>query len=215
MFRRHSTHTLERGHDERLAPSWDEDPDHRPVGDRFVDDGDPVGHRSLPPPVATPMAPPPSPYRRDERAAAAATISSQRFSFAGLLAGVAGVGLLVLGLVAVLRGGLGGAIDDPVVEVLGFTHTPLLGLVEIGMGLLLIAGAASASRGLLSLLGVVAVVGGAVAVSEPAQLQARLAVERSFGWIWVIGGAVITLAAWLLPVYDRQTRREHRIEDIS
>ena len=28
----------------------------------------------------------------------------------------------------------------------------------------------------------------------------------------MIGGAVITLAAWLLPVYERQTRRVHRIE---
>ena len=50
-------------------------------------------------------------------------------------------------------------IDDPVVEVLGFTHTPLLGLVDIGMGLLLLAGGGRASRGLLTFLGLVAVVG--------------------------------------------------------
>ena len=92
-------------------------------------------------------------------------------------------------------------------QVVGYDHTPLLGLIDIGMGVLLLFAAAASSRAALSFLGLAAVVAGAVAIAEPDELRQRLAVEPSFGWVWLIGGAIIALAAWMLPVYERETRR--------
>ena len=51
----------------------------------------------------------------------------------------AGLGFLIVGIVALLRAGIGDDLATPVVEVLGFTHTAWLGLAEIGVGLFLIA----------------------------------------------------------------------------
>jgi len=61
-----------------------------------------------------------------------------RFSPAAMAAGIVAVLLLVLGLIAVARGGLSGPITEPAVDVAGFSPTPLLGLIEAGTGLALL-----------------------------------------------------------------------------
>ncbi len=213
MLRRHSVHTI----DER--PEVDvlerDDVERRDV-DRPVVGREPgvdgrgdeqrlvVDDRPLPPPVARTIQPAPV---FTDRTSSDSTVSRQSFSVAAVLGAIAGLALLVIGIIALLRGGLDGPIDEPVVSVMGFTHTPLLGLVEIAFGLLLLASAATASRSALTFLGLVAIVAGAVAIAEPEQLADRFAVERSLGWAWVIGGAAVAVAAWLFPVYERETRR--------
>lgn len=174
--------------------------------DRVVLDG-----RPLPPPaygtvVERPVVTARPPVEHDVES----VFTSQRFSVASVLAALAGVALVAIGLIALLRGGLGGPIDEPVVDVLGVTHTPLLGVIDVVMGVLLLAVAAGASRGGLVFLGLLGVIAGAVALAEPAELQESLAVERPFAWAWLLGGALIALAAWILPVYDRQVSRTRR-----
>ena len=49
-----------------------------------------------------------------------------QFALDSIVAGVVGLGVVVVGLIAVLRAGLSGPIDEPIVEILGFNHTALL-----------------------------------------------------------------------------------------
>ena len=51
-----------------------------------------------------------------------------------LLILLAGVASLVFGIGAVVLAGLAGSVTEPVVQVFGFDHTPLLGLIEIATG---------------------------------------------------------------------------------
>ena len=62
--------------------------------------------------VATPVA-----------AAQVRTATSSRFAPDAIIAAIAGLVLLLVGLIAITRGGFDGKMSDPVVEVLGFTHT--------------------------------------------------------------------------------------------
>ena len=80
-----------------------------------------------------------------------------------MIAAVAGLVILVVGLIAIVRGGFDGPMSTPVVEVLGFTHTTLLGLIEIAIGgALLISGATRSRSGAVlfgSVLGIAGFVG--------------------------------------------------------
>ena len=87
---------------------------------------------------------------RDDVVVTDTTTSAQPWSPAQIVAVVIGVAFVLLGIAGLARTGL--ALDNlsgPHDEVLGFLHTPLLGLVEIGFGVLLIlAGVvAGAARG--------------------------------------------------------------------
>lgn len=208
MFRRTS------GVMEKVPATEDRRMRDEPDGAEFGTDGEramavPTADRPLPPPAyAVPLAGPrPNPMLPASEHESSVVVSRQRLSVASLLGAVAGIALVAVGLIAVLRGGLGGPIDEPVVEVMGLTHTPLLGLVDIGMGLLLLLAAVTASRGALALLGSLGIVAGAVALAETSEVQQRLAAESAFGWMWIGAGALIALTAWMLPVYDREVRK--------
>jgi hypothetical protein len=64
----------------------------------------------------------------DERRVSSAPTS--RFSLAAIVAGIGGIPGVFIGLIAVARSGLSGRIAEPVVNVAGFSYTPLLGLIE-------------------------------------------------------------------------------------
>jgi hypothetical protein len=121
---------------------------------------------------------------------------------------VAGIGFVAVGLVAVLRAGFDGSLAEPVVDVLGFTHTAWLGLAEIGLGLLLmLAGSSFAGRSLSVLLGALMVIGGVIIMSVPEDLPAELGLEEDFGMPLLVAGAVVALAALVLPAW-----RTHRVD---
>lgn len=148
-----------------------------------------------------------------ERAAASQyeTVSTSRHvSGAAIVAGIVGVALLIMGLIACLRGGFSSPLNDPVVSVLGFTHTAVLGIVEVGAGLLLLLAAVSGSRGYQIFSGTMLGVFGVVAAAEPAKLQEQLAIEKSFAVILAVAGLVVVLAAALLPNYARYVERSAR-----
>jgi len=133
------------------------------------------------------------------------TSYASRFAPDAIIAGIAGLVILVVGLIAIVRGGFDGEMSDPVVQVAGFTHTTTLGLIEIAIGLaLLISGATRSRSGEIffgAVLGIAAFVGAVQAES----FDESLALESSMAWLLVIIGAVVVLAALLLPRYARQS----------
>jgi hypothetical protein len=80
---------------------------------------------------------------------------------------LAGVASLVFGVGAVMLGGLAGSVTEPVVQVLSYDHTPLLGLIEVGVGVVLVICAfVPGGRWIAGPVGVAAIVGGALIVAE-------------------------------------------------
>jgi peptidoglycan/LPS O-acetylase OafA/YrhL len=111
----------------------------------------------------------------------------------------------VIGLIAVAKGGLSGPITDPVVDVAGFSHTPLLGLIEAGVGLVLLACALWGSRASGVFMGTVIAVAGVVVAATPSSFADTLATEASYGWFLVVLGAVVAVACLAIP--DRRSSR--------
>ncbi len=140
-----------------------------------------------------------------------ATMTGRRFAFDSVLVGVAGVALTIVGLIAITRGGFDGAMDQPVVEVMGFTHTTTLGLIEIGIGLSLLISAAARSRSAATFFGLVLGVGGIVGAVQTDSFRRSLALESGMAWLAVITGAVIVLVSLLMP---RVVRTSTRVESV-
>ena len=116
---------------------------------------------------------------------------------------LAGVGCLVFGVGAVMLGGLAGSVTEPVVQVLTYDHTPLLGLIEVGAGVVLVVCAfVPGGRWIAGPVGVAAIVGGALIVAELDWIQRNLAAERRFGWVAIAIGAVAYVGA-MVPTKKR------------
>jgi hypothetical protein len=153
----------------------------------------------LPPPVADPRVTP------DPRLAPTPQVTTSRWiSPVAIVTGLAGVVLLALGLIAIARGDLDGSLRDPVVTVGGLDHTPLLGVIEAGVGLLLLLAAATASRPASIVLGTLLAVAGIVVIATPESFDDSLAVESSYGWLLLAIGTVVALTALLLPDTSRR-----------
>jgi hypothetical protein len=106
--------------------------------------------------------------------------------------GIAGVILVALGSVAVLRaGGLG---FDRHVDSIGFHHTALLGWVELFVGLMLVfAAIARGSGGETAFLGLLALGFGALVLATGDALHDVLGVHRENGILFIRLGAVVAL----------------------
>jgi hypothetical protein len=129
------------------------------------------------------------------------TASVRRFAPDAVIAALVGLVLLVIGLLAVVRGGFDGPMEDPVVEVLGFTHTTTLGLIEIVLGTCLLISGASSWRGGALFFGSVLAIGGFVGAVQTESFVTDLALESSFAWLATIAGVVVALSALLMPRY--------------
>ena len=133
----------------------------------------------------TPTAVPPEKAKRRWRA-----------SWGQVLILLAGAASLVFGVGAVMLGGLAGSVTEPVVQVLTYDHTPLLGLIEVGAGVVLVTCAfVPGGRWIAGPVGVAAIVGGALIVVELDWIQRNLAAEKRFGWVAIAIGAVAYLGA--------------------
>jgi hypothetical protein len=93
-----------------------------------------------------------------------------------------------------------------VVEVAGFSMTPLLATIVAGIGVLLLAAAASASRALSTFVGGVMVIAGLIVAFAVEELPEELVTEESFGWLVAIIGALIVLVDMLVPTMGRRDR---------
>jgi hypothetical protein len=143
----------------------------------------------------------------DERAVVTDTRTSRRFSPASIIGAIAGLALVVIGVVALTRAGTAAPLDRPVVSVAGFDHTAVLGIVEIVAGGLMLLAAASRSRGALFLISLI-VCGAAVAAAiEPSIGGDTTAIESSFAVIVAVGAGIVALLAAMLPNVSTATRR--------
>ncbi len=144
--------------------------------------------------VATPVA-----------AAQVRTATSSRFAPDAIIAAIAGLVLLLVGLIAITRGGFDGKMSDPVVEVLGFTHTTTLGLIEAALGVLLLIAGVTRSRPGAMFFGAILGIGGFVGAVQTSSFKESLALESSMAWIAVAAGVVVVLSALMLPRFARHS----------
>jgi len=138
-----------------------------------------------------------------------ATTSTRRFAFDSFVVGLVGLALTIIGLIAVTRAGFDGTMEEPVVEVLGFTHTTTLGLIEAFLGIALLICAATTSRSGALFFGLVLGVAGIVGAVQTESFERSLGLESSLAWLAVVAAAVILLVSLLVP---RMTARTARIE---
>ena len=122
---------------------------------------------------------------------------------AGLLYGV--MGLLVL-----IDLGVSDFPSEATTEVFGLGQTQLWGCIGIGIGLLLLAGAGGYGRSLTTFAGSLLVVIGIVVVAALDELDAMLTTEESYGWLAIVVGALVLLAAIAVPTV---ASREERVVD--
>jgi hypothetical protein len=139
------------------------------------------------------------------RATQVRTSYASRYAPDSLIAAAIGLVLLVVGLIAIVRGGFAGPMSEPVVKVVGFTHTTSLGLIEIVAGAVLLISAASRSRSGEVLVGLLLGVAGFVGAVQTKSFVRTLALEKSMAWLVTIAGVVVVAAAMLLPRIARRS----------
>jgi len=113
---------------------------------------------------------------------------------------IGGLVLIAFGIFAVARTGLSGPLSTPQAQVLGLQHTAAIGLIEIAVGaVLVLCGLSPALRGLSALIGVGLVVIGIIILAGSAHFLARLHTDAALGWVGIIVGGVVLLAALIVP----------------
>jgi hypothetical protein len=133
------------------------------------------------------------------------TAYASRYAPDAIIAALAGLVLLVVGLIAIVRNGFDGPMSDPHLSVLGFTHTTTLGLIEIGIGLCLLLSGAARSRTGEVFFGAVLGIGAFVGAVQTDSFKKSLALESGMAWLMVCGAVVVVLAAMLMPRFARQS----------
>jgi hypothetical protein len=147
------------------------------------------------------------------------TTPGRHWSPAQFVALLVGVAAIVLGIAALAKTGIhGDALRSPHREVWSFDHTPLLGVVEIGFGVLLVLASVSAgaSRAFMALLGALAVAFGVVILADawPARMHRWFGVHDRNAWLFVIVGGIVVLAGFVLPTFSRpETRVIREVRD--
>lgn len=130
------------------------------------------------------------------------------FTPSAIVASMVAIALLVMGGITLARAGLDGPIDEPVVEVAGFTATAVLGLILLAFGVVLLSAALSRSREGVMFVGIVGGVMALIAVFEPTVGNGALAIERGFAVLLAIMMGAVVLSA-LLPSIRRSNTERH------
>lgn len=136
-----------------------------------------------------------------------ATSYGRHYAVDSVIVGLVGLAFVLIGLIAVTRAGLDGSMQDPVVDVLGFTHTATLGIIEAGIGLCLLLCAATMSRGGSVFFGLVLGVGGFVGAVQVDSFKSALALETGLAWLAVFAAIVVVAASLLIPRMVTRTDR--------
>lgn len=132
----------------------------------------------------------------------------RRWAFDSLICGIMGVGFSVVGITALSRAGLGSPLSEPRIEVLGYGHTALLGLIEVGIGVLLLIAATLVSRAAAAFLGIALAILSLVAVIEAERYESRLGIEAGFAWLSFMAAVVILASAMLIPRVTSSTTHD-------
>ena len=136
---------------------------------------------------------------------------NSRFAPDAIIAALVGLVILVVGLIAVVRAGVDGPLSDPVVQVVGFTHTATLGFIEIVLGAALLLSGATSSRSGAVFFGALLGIGGFVGAVQTGSFQKSLALESSMAWLSVAAAVVVVLSALMMPRYARHSTTVERI----
>jgi hypothetical protein len=127
------------------------------------------------------------------------------FSAATCLGIVAGAVLLILGVVAIARGDLKGSVNDPVVSVGGWKQTPLLGMIEIGAGIVMLLSAFAAGAEMF--FGAAIAIFGIICLVQPTVLSDNLHIASSLAWVIIALGAIPLAAAAISTMSTTRVRR--------
>ncbi|MGI8662838.1 MAG: hypothetical protein ACR2LQ_06445 [Acidimicrobiales bacterium] len=123
-----------------------------------------------------------------------------------VIALLAGLGFLLLGALVLVDTGFGDFPSNPIASVAGFTQTPLLGVIDVALGLLLLAGAADRDRSMSVFAGGLMLVAGIVAAVEAEKLPAAVRTNSGFGWTVALVGAIVLIAALVIPTAYSRSR---------
>jgi hypothetical protein len=140
-------------------------------------------------------------------------VAASRFVFSPgqILAGILGIVVAIIGIIAVARAGIDGSLNVPAVSVAGTDQSAMLGLAEFAAGLLLILGAMNyAFRGLIAFVGVVMVIGGVVLGAANSTILQDVGTSQGTGWVIMVGGIIAIVAASL----GRIIRTRRSVEEI-
>lgn len=133
-----------------------------------------------------------------------------RWDVASMLAVAAGVALVVIGAIALVRAEIDSSWYDPVVSVLGADHTALLGGIEVGVGAVLIVAGLAGARAFAALVALLAGIGAAIAAIEPELVDRELALDRWWAVALAVGGILLALILAMAPGRTIERRVEHR-----
>jgi hypothetical protein len=123
-----------------------------------------------------------------------------------VLGGLVGVGLIAFGAVTIVRAGLDGSLNSPMVAVLGISQSAAVGLIELVVGaLMLLAAADEAERPFMTFLGVAAVVAGILGLAATGDIRTTIGFGSDTAWFFIVWGAVAAVAG-MLPTILRTTR---------
>ena len=127
-------------------------------------------------------------------------VRRRSFSFGQLLTMLTGAALIALGIAALVETGVETPLNQPVESVLGWDHTPLLGIVEIAAGAaLLLLSLRPGGRWLAAIVGVALILAGLAIVGELQWTTDELGAEQEFAWVPLVAGLLAVLAALLTP----------------
>jgi hypothetical protein len=135
-----------------------------------------------------------------------------RWNLGSVLVLLAGAALAVLGIVGAARTGVSGAWYRPVEEVAGIRHTPLLAVVEAGVGVVLVIAGLAAARGLAAFVCIAVAITAGVAAIEPGLFAEQLALEHWWAMTLAAAGAafaVLSMLPWphiVERLYTRDAR---------
>lgn len=136
-------------------------------------------------------------------------------SLAQVVGLIGGFALVVLGVIALINGGID-TLYAPMTEVAGMEHTPLLAIIEIILGLMLAAtaaGAVGSDRSGMTMMGALLLVAGVVVMATHEQLHDKLGVSMGTGFLYAALGAVVLLAAFMAPDVRERVSRSESVEE--
>jgi hypothetical protein len=126
-----------------------------------------------------------------------------------VIAGILGLVMAVIGIMAVARGGIDSSMNEPMVKTVGLDQSAMLGAAELGLGLLLILGALNyAARGLIIGIGVVMVLGGVFIGAAGNDILHNLGTVHGTGWVIMVAGIIAIVAGSL----GRMIRTRHSVK---
>jgi len=134
------------------------------------------------------------------------TFFDQVFDLSRVASLLAGGFFVVFGVLVLLDTGISRFPDLPHSITFGFTQTPLLGAVDVAVGLLLLAGASGWERGVTTFVSAVMTLGGLIILLGVDRLPAALATNTGYGALLLIVGGTLFVIATVIPAIRSQRR---------